>query len=88
MRIKEGLVLREVAGRAVVIPVGDASKELSGMIKLNATGRLVWEGVAAGRTAGEIAAEMMDRFEVDEATARADVDSFVSKMSEAGLLEG
>ena len=39
MKIKEGYVLREVAGQAVVIAVGEASKTFHGMINLNETGR-------------------------------------------------
>ena len=35
MRIKEGFVLREVAGQVVVIATGEASKGFHGMIKLN-----------------------------------------------------
>lgn len=48
MKIKDGFVLREVAGQAVVIAVGEASKEFHGMINLNATGKLVWQGIEQG----------------------------------------
>ena len=35
MKINENFLLREVAGNAVVVPVGDAADRFSGMIKLN-----------------------------------------------------
>ena len=38
MKIKNGFVLRDVGGQAVVIAVGEASKTFHGMINLNATG--------------------------------------------------
>lgn len=87
MKIKEGLVMRELAGKAVVIPVGEASKELKGMVKLNKTGRAVWEGLSQGLSEDQIAEGIAERFEVDEATARRDVAVFVEKMREASLLE-
>ena len=39
MRIKDGFVLREIAGQIMVIATGEASKNFHGMIKLNETGR-------------------------------------------------
>lgn len=87
MKIKEGLVMREVAGRAVVIPVGEASKDFKGMIKLNKTGQAVWEGVDQGLSKDQIVEGIIDRFEVDGQTARQDVDAFIQKMREANLLE-
>lgn len=87
MKIKEGLVMREVAGKAVVIPVGEASKELKGMVKLNKTGQAVWEGLSQGLSEERIAEQIAERFDVDEATARRDVAAFAEKMREANLLE-
>ena len=46
MKIKDGFVLRQVAGQGVVIATGEASKEFSGMVKLNGTGSFIWERVA------------------------------------------
>lgn len=44
MKIKEGFVLREIAGKAVVIAVGEASKTFHGMINLNSEGDfLAWD---------------------------------------------
>ena len=48
MKIKDGFVLRQVAGQGVVIATGEASKEFSGMVKLNGTGSFIWEKVAEG----------------------------------------
>lgn len=86
MRIKQGFVLREVAGQAVVVATGEASRNFHGMIKLNGTGRDVWEGLAEGLTDAEITARLQECYGVDEATAAADVAAFVSKVREAGFL--
>lgn len=48
MRIKQGFVMRDVAGQAVVIATGDASRDFHGMVKLNQTAAVVWHGVEEG----------------------------------------
>lgn len=87
MRIKEGFVLRDVAGQAVVIAVGEASKEFHGMINLNSTGKVIWQGVENGLSEDEIADKLAERFEVDHETAKGDVQRIIRKMQEAGVLE-
>lgn len=86
MRIKDGFVLREVAGQAVVIATGEASKTFHGMVKLNGTGRDIWNGLAKGLEADAIAAGLVRDYDVDAARARADVDAFIAKMSAEGFL--
>lgn len=52
MRIKDGFVMRDVAGQAVVIATGEASKDFHGMVKLNETGAVIWRGLEGGAYAG------------------------------------
>ena len=39
MKIKKGFVLRDVAGRSVVVATGAAAKRFRGMVMLNETGK-------------------------------------------------
>lgn len=86
MKVKDGFVLREVAGQAVVIATGEASKAFHGMVKLNGTGADIWRGIAAGKTEGEVAAELASTYDVDPERAAADVAAFVKRMSAEGFL--
>ena len=43
MRIKKGFVVREIAGQSIVVALGGANKVFNGMIKLNETGRIIWD---------------------------------------------
>lgn len=86
MRIKEGFVLREVAGQAVVIATGEASKNFHGMIKLNTTGKVIWEGLAANLSDEEIAQNLVNSFDVSLEEARVDTQAFVDQVREAGFL--
>ena len=87
MKIKDGYVLRDVAGQAVVIAVGEASRTFHGMISLNATGKQIWQGVSRGLRAEAIAQELSEEYEVDPEKALRDTNEMIEKMRAAGVLE-
>lgn len=87
MKVKDGFVVREVAGQAVVVATGEASRDFHGMVKLNGTGKLIWEALAAGLSEGEIAQKLVAEYaDVTPEKAAEDVRSFVSQMREAGFI--
>ena len=87
MKIKKGFVMRKVAGNAVVIATGEASKNFHGMVRLNATGADIWQGVADGLDENAIADRLVEIYEVEREKAYEDVISTVAKMKEAGFIE-
>lgn len=86
MKIKDGFVLREVAGQAVVIATGEASRDFRGMIKLNGTGKVVWQGLMDGLTEEQIVANITASYEVSPEQAHADVRELLDQMQNAGFL--
>ena len=87
MKIKENYVMREVAGQAIVIAVGEESKKFKGMINLNRTGKDGWTGLEKGLNLAEIVKKMADDYEVDENTAMQDIESMVNRLLKIGVLE-
>lgn len=87
MNIRKGFVLRRVMGKAVVVAVGEASRQFGGMIKLNETAADLWGWLSEGATKEELIARLQAEYEVDEATATADVQRFVDTLQDEGLLE-
>lgn len=86
MRIKSGFVLREVAGQNMVIATGEASKDFHGMIKLNSTGKEIWQGLQAGLSEMEIAKKLQEIYEVEETQALHDIEEFIGQMLEMGFV--
>ena len=86
MRIKDGFVLREVAGQAMVIATGEASKDFYGMIKLNETGKEIWQALQDGKIAEEIVVLLKDKYDVKSGQAENDVAAFIKQMEEMGFL--
>lgn len=86
MRIKEGFVLREVAGQIMVIATGEASKNFHGMIKLNSTGKDIWVALQEGKSEAEIIKDLQDKYQIEEIQAKNDTEEFLNQMLEAGFL--
>lgn len=87
MKIKDGFILRQVAGSYIVISVGGDSVDFNGMITVNETGAFLWEKLAEGATEAELVSAMLDEYEVDEATAKADIAEFLKLLEDGKLLE-
>ena len=87
MKIKEGLIIREVAGSYIVVAVGNAVKDFNGIINLNETGAFLWKTLEKGATEEEMLQAMLSEYDVDEETARNDLKSFINKLQEAKLLK-
>ena len=87
MKIKEGLILREVAGNYIVVAVGDAVKSFNGVINLNETGAFLWKNLAEGKEQNQLVEALLEEYEVDKEIAVADVKKFLDKLTEAGLVK-
>lgn len=85
MKLKDGFILRQVAGQTVVLPTGEGV-DLNMMITLNDTGKFLWELLAKGAEAEELVAALLNTYDVDEATAKASVETFVGKLNANGFL--
>ena len=87
MKIRDGFVVREVAGQSIVVALGDATKVFNGMIKLNETGRIIWDMLSAGAQKEEIVERIMGEYEIDRETVEGDVDGFINTLQGAKILE-
>lgn len=86
MKIKDGYLLREVAGNSVVIPLGNDVVDFNGMITLSQTGALLWRALEKGADEKALVAAMLEEYDVDEKTALEDIRAFVAKLANAGII--
>ena len=85
MKLKEGFLLREIAGEIVVLPTGD-DLDLNMMITLNETGRFLWERLEQGAEIEELVSAVLKEYDIDEADARMHVTKFLEKIDGFGFL--
>jgi len=87
MKRKADFLMENVGGEYLLVPLGAQVVDMNGIITLNATGSYVWELLEEERSAAELAVAVAERFDVDSERARADVDLFLEKIGELGMLE-
>ena len=85
MKLKDGFLLRSVAGQPVVLPAG-ADVDFNDMITLNDTGCTLWKRLEQGAEREELIRALLDEYEVDETTAGTAADAFVQRLKELDLL--
>lgn len=87
MKIKEGYMLRKVAGNYIVIAIGDEAVDFNGMITVNETGAFLWEKLTEGADRESLLAALLAEYDVDEETARSDIEEFIGLLKDGKLLD-
>jgi hypothetical protein len=87
MKIKNNLILREIAGSWIIVPVAEMVVEFNGLMNLNETGAFLWKKLAEGAELEELVQSMLSEYDIDEQTARADIQEFIGQLQEKGLLQ-
>lgn len=85
MKLKDGFLLRQVAGQTVVLPAG-GELDMNMMITLNGTGAFLWQRLAEETDEAALTAALLEEYDVDEATAKTAVAGFIRKLNEHGFL--
>lgn len=86
MKLNQDYMLRSIAGEYVIVPTGDASRKLNGLITVNDTALVIWKGIEAGKSDDQIVQQLLEEFEVDRDLAEKDVAGFQQMLKEQGIL--
>lgn len=86
MHVVPGFVVRQIAGETIAIPAGAAARQLSGLLALGGSGQFLFDLLQTEQSEDSLVKAMLDTYEVDEATARADVAEFVEILRNSGVL--
>lgn len=85
MKLKEGFILKEIAGVCVVVAV-DTALNLDGIITLNDTAKTMWLLLEGGADLDGLVKGLTDEYEVSEELARTAAVQFVEKLKELDFL--
>ena len=86
MKIKNGFIVREVAGSTVVVPL-DPTNTFGNMLKLNGTGKFLWEKLSVDVTLDDLVSALVAEYEIDAVTAKRDTERFLASLRALGALE-
>ncbi len=87
MKISKDYIMREIAGDRVIVPTGSAVMNFNGLIMVNEVGAFLWEKLQEDTTLEVLTESVLEEYEVDEKTARKDIEEFISKLQEGGILQ-
>ncbi len=86
MRANPDFILRKVAGRYLLAPVGSAADKFSGMITINETGKFLWEKLEQEQTVESLAQILVDTYGIDMKRAKGDVVKFLHPIRDTGAI--
>lgn len=87
MKIKDGYILKSVAGSNVVIATGAERMDFNGIITFNDTGAEIFNMLNGMYTVEEIIEKIVKDYAIPYDTAKADVEALIEKMRNQGLIE-
>ncbi len=87
MKIKKEMILREIAGENILVPIGDAVLDLNGLFMITETGVFIWKILTEVETEDEILNKLLEEYEIDEETAKNDVAEFLKKLRGFGIID-
>ncbi len=87
MKLRGEYVLRKISDSTVVVPVGAAAIDFSGMINLNETGEFLFRRLLDGADFDELLTDMLSEYDVTREKAEDDIKKFLKKLRDADILE-
>jgi hypothetical protein len=88
MRIKSEYKLRNVAGETIIVRQGTAQIDLTKVISLNSSARVIYEALAGKEFSLEDIVEVLtDKYEIGTAKAEEAAHAWIDSMKECNLIE-
>ncbi len=87
MKLKDGIVTNSIDGESFAIATGRATKDFNGLVKNNPTAAFIFELLKSEQTEDSIVNAMLEKYDVDEATVRADVKELLDLLKSKKLIE-
>lgn len=87
MKIKDGLILKEIAGNYIIVPVSGELVDLNAMINVNETGAFLFKALENKTTEEALLDALTKEYDVDSATAKADTKDFLEILRKNSMLE-
>lgn len=85
MKIKNGYILKEVAGRYFAVALGDVNENK--MITINESAKTIWDILSSDTTEDEIIRIMSDKYDAPTEVLRKDINNFIEILRRENILE-
>ena len=82
----EDFATRNVAGETILVPIRSGVADLECVFTLDEVASTIWAALESPASAEQLAARLLEEFEVGEEEARRDVTNFLAVLRGAGLI--
>jgi hypothetical protein len=79
------IVSRRIAGELLLVPISGDLANMQRIFTLTPVAEFIWEKLDGRMNLNEILRDVLDRFEVSEEQAEADIKEFVAELLKEGL---
>ncbi len=86
MKLKKKLILRTIAGDNLLVPIGEAVNVFNGVFTVSPSAAVVYQALLDGLDEDEILGRVLNEFEVDEETAKKDIEEFLNQLREFDII--
>lgn len=86
MKRKDGFALKEVMDKSIIIPFGEESLNLNGIVTLNETGKFLWEHMNDEFSAENLSKALVDKYGISEELAMKDAENFIEELKAVGCI--
>ncbi len=86
MKAADGFTLKSIADTFVLVPLGSNVVSFRSIVSLSESGAFLWKQLETEKTEDELVAALTKEYDIDEQTARADIQEFVANMKKANLI--
>lgn len=89
MKLKDQLILREVAGEYVIVPTGQRVREVTNVVCISASAAYLWDYMKDHEfTKEELIQRILEHYQgVTREQAEQDIDRFLTVLSDNGILD-
>lgn len=87
MKIKDGFILKDVAGSKIVIATGEARLSFNGVITFNSVGAEIFNLLDGTNSPEEIVEKIASDYNVASQIVKRDFDALVEKLRKHNLLD-
>lgn len=86
MKIKKELMKRQIAGETFLVPLGKTVYQNNGLFFLTDVGAFLWDRLAQAQSEEGLVTAVLEEYDIDEATARADIREFLEKLKAMDII--
>ena len=87
MKIKEGFLVKKIAGDYLVVPTGDNIVDFAVAVSLNETGAFLWEQLKEEKNLEQLAEALSVEYDIEKNVALIDASDYIDLLKSHDFIE-